>query len=334
MERIIATKDEERIAKIREQVVGMYTRKPWPSTRETDEEMGWRLKMLGIEADDYRGKTVVELGCGTGEYALWYASHGARQVTGVDLSRGSLALANDKKAQAHIENATFVEKDILTVDFPDNTFDYGYSVGVLHHTGEPEKGFEHLCRITKPGGVVVVSLYNTYSRFFLRIKQTICKILGGDDIDKRARIGRLLFPFTMRSLNKRYHETNYEAISYDIFGFPHESVHTAEEVLRWFDKYGIDYIGSFAPLRLRDYFYAYSQPEYHEFKKTFAGFPLTLFLSWLMNKMAMLFFKDDVNKKRSFTRPNKLSMVMVQLIWFVIGTRINCFTIAGRKRQP
>ena len=332
METTPTAAEQERIDKIRAQVVGMYTRKPWPSSRETDEEMGWRLKMLGIEAGDYQGKKVIELGCGTGEYSLWYASHGAADVTGIDLSQGSLALANQKKAEANLTNVQFVEKDILKIDLPDNTFDYSYSVGVLHHTGDPERGFAHLCRMTKPGGVVVVSLYNTYSRYILRIKQNICKILGGDDIDKRARIGRMLFPFTMKSLDKRYHETNFEAISYDIFGFPHESVHTAEEVLEWFDKYNIEYTGSFAPLRLRDYFYAYAQPEYHEFKKTFAGFPLTIFLSWLLHKTAMIFFKDLENKKRIFKRPSKLSMVMVQLIWFVIGTRINCFTIAGRKR--
>ena len=323
---------QEKIDKIRQQVVGMYTRKPWPASRETDEEMGWRLKMLGIEAGDYQGKKVLELGCGTGEYLLWYASHGAAEATGVDLSQGSLAIANEKKNAAKITNATFVEKDILKIDFPDNTFDYAYSVGVLHHTGDPEKGFQHLCRMTKPGGVVVVSLYNTYSRFILRMKQTLCKWIGGDDIDKRAKVGRILFPFTMRSLDKRYHETNFEAISYDIFGFPHESVHTAEEVLQWFDKNNIEYTGSFAPLRIRDYFYAYAQPEYHEFKKTFAGFPLTRLLSWMMYNLSKIFCKDMENRKTTFPRPGKLSMLMVQLIWFVIGTRINCFTIAGRKR--
>lgn len=317
---------------IRERVVGMYSNVPWPSTREADEEMGWRLKMLGIRPQDFRGKKVLELGCGTGEYALWYATHGAAEVTGVDLSKGSLAVAAEKKRAANVTNATFVEKDILKIDFPDNTFDYAYSVGVLHHTGDPETGFAHLCRMTKPGGVVIVSLYNTYSRAILRVKQTICKILGGDDIDKRARIGCRLFPFTMRALNKRYGETNYKAISYDIFGFPHESVHTAEEVLRWFDKYGIEYTGAFAPLRLRDYFYAYSLPEYHQFKRTFAGFWHVRAISWVMHKLARMIYGDNPPERRNFPRPGRFSSFITQFIWFFIGTRINCFTIAGIKR--
>ena len=100
----------------------------------------------------------------------------------------------------------------------------------------------------------------------------------------------------MYSMNKRYHGTNKEAIAYDVFGFPHESVHTAGEVLRWFDKNNLEYTGSFAPLRFRDYFYAYSLPEYHSFKKTFSGFPIVQFISYLMNKVSSayrFFVKED-----------------------------------------
>ncbi len=322
----------EEIKEIQKRVVGMYSKHPWPSTREADEEMGWRLRMLGIKKEDFQGKRVLELGCGTGEYALWYAANGAKEVIGVDLSDGSLALANQKKEASGLKNVQFIKKDILELDFPDNSFDYAYSVGVLHHTGNPYKGFQHLCRVTKPDGIVVVSLYNTYSRIRLRMKQTICKWLGGDNIEKRAKIGRILFPLTMYSLNKRYHESNYEAISYDIFGFPHESLHTGGEVLKWFDQNHIEYMGSFAPLRLSDYFYAFSLPEYHKFKNTFSGFPIFRWTSALMNKISSRVVKQEVNGARHiFKRPNVFSRVMSQMIWFLFGTRFNCFTMAGRK---
>ncbi|HEX9941393.1 MAG TPA: methyltransferase domain-containing protein [Thermoanaerobaculia bacterium] len=324
---------DEKIEQIREAVVGMYSKHPWPSTREADEEMGWRLRMLGIGKADYAGKRVLDVGCGTGEYALWYGVNGAREVVGIDLADGSLAVAERKRRESGVGNVTFLKKDALQHDLPDNSFDYVYAVGVLHHTGDPEAGFRQMCRVVRPGGVVVVSLYNRYSRSILRFKQSLCKLLGGDDLEKRARIGRRLFPVTMHQLNKRYHETNYEAISYDIFGFPHESVHTAGEILKWFDANGIEYIGSFAPLRLRDYFYAYSLPEYHEFKKTFSGFPLVRLISAAMNRISTVLYGDRPPERTGgFPRPSALSMVAAQTIWFVIGTRINCFTMAGRKR--
>lgn len=327
--------NDERIRKIQQTVVGMYSKMPWPATREADEEMGWRLRMLAVKPEDYRGKRVLELGCGTGEYALWYASHGAREVVGIDLSDGSLEIANRKKKESGITNVTFVKMDILNIDrarFPDGCFDYGYSVGVLHHTGDPTRGFAELCRMTRPGGVVIVSLYNAYSRCILRIKQTICKWLGGDDIDKRARIGRRLFPFFMYSMTRRYHNTNAEAISYDVFGFPHESVHTAGEVMRWFDENGLEYLGAFGPLRFRDYFYAYSLPEYHSFKKTFTGFPLVQFISFVMNKISRAFVRPSEERLERFPRPSRFQMFRVQMMWFVIGNRINCFTLSARKK--
>ena len=322
----------QRIAEIQERVVGMYSTHPWPSTRQADEEMGWRLRMLGIGKDDYKDKTVLDMGCGTGEYALWYASNGAKEVTGVDLSEGSLALANQKKNESAIDNVTFHRMNVLELDFPDNSFDYVYSVGVLHHTGDPETGLKEMCRVVKPGGVIVISLYNTYSRIVLRAKQTICKILGGDDIEKRAKIGRILFPITMYQLNKRYHDTNYELISYDIFGFPHESVHTGREVMKWFDQNNTDYVGSFAPLRLRDYLYAFSLPEYHEFKKTFVGYPLIQLVNSTLAAIAKRIYPEDKKEVRAFPRPSALSMVLSQLGWFLIGHRINCFTMAARKK--
>ena len=323
------------IKAIQERVVGMYSKHPWPSTREADEEMGWRLRMLGVRNEDFQGKRVLDLGCGTGEYTLWYAANGAKEVVGVDLSDGSLAIANKKKEESGLQNVTFIKKDILELDFPDHSFDYSYSVGVLHHTGNPDKGFQHLCRVTKPGGIVVVSLYNKYSRIRLRAKQTLCKWLGGDDIEKRAKIGRVLFPLTMYSLNKRYHETNYEAISYDIFGFPHESLHTAGQVLKWFDRDQIEYQGSFAPLRLSDYFYAFSLPEYHRFKSTFSGFPLFQLTSKIMNMISSRCMKKNEGSgdTHHFRRPGWFSMAMSQIIWFIFGTRFNCFTMSGRKKM-
>jgi ubiquinone/menaquinone biosynthesis C-methylase UbiE len=113
------------------------------------------------------------MGCGTGEYALWYAMNGAAAVTAIDLADGSLAIARRRQRESDVRNIEFVKMDLLNCSLPDDHFDYSYSVGVLHHTGDPFRGFEHLVRVTRPGGVIVVSLYNAYSRRVLRTKQRI-----------------------------------------------------------------------------------------------------------------------------------------------------------------
>ena len=321
----------QEIQKIQETVVGMYSEHPWPLNREADEEMGWRLKCLGIAPQDYQGKKVLDMGCGTGEYALWYGLNGAQSVTGIDLSKGSLAIARQRKQESSIANVNFENMDILKCDLPDNEFDYSYSVGVMHHTGDPLTAFKQLVRVTKPGGTVIVSLYNSYSRRVLRTKQTICKMLGGDDIDKRVEWGEKLFGGTLRKLDKRYHGLNTKQIAYDIFGFPHESLHSAGEVLGWFDDTRIEYRGAFAPLRFADYLYAFSQPEYQRFRATFAGFPVMRMAADGMFALAGKFGSGDETVLR-FPRPSSMSCIFWQTAWIPFGLRFNCFTISGTKR--
>jgi len=318
------------IKKIQETVVGMYSEHPWPMGRNADEEMGWRLKCLGVVPEDYQGKQVLDMGCGTGEYALWYALKGAGKVTGVDLSEGSLDVARRRKEEEHLEQVEFIKKDILNLDFPDNSFDYSFSVGVLHHTGDPFRGFKHLVRVTKPGGLVIVSLYNSYSRRILRSKQIACKWLGGDDIDKRVAWGERLFGRTLKKLDKRYHGLNTKQIAYDIFGFPHESLHSAGEVLNWFKETNVRYKGSFAPLRIRDYFYAFSQPEYYAFRTTFSGFPVMSRVADSMTSLAKLTRKGK-ETIRNFPAPSGFSAWTCQMGWILFGLRFNCFTISGIK---
>jgi len=322
----------QEIRKIQETVVGMYSEHPWPLNRNTEEEMGWRLKCLGIVPDDYKGKHILDMGCGTGEYALWYAMKGAGKVTGVDLSDGSLGIARKRQEQGNFGNVEFLKMDLLECDFPDNSFDYSYSVGVLHHTGDPFRGFKHLVRVTKPGGIVIISLYNTYSRRILRSKQTICKWLGSDNIDKRVEWGEKLFGGTLRKLDKRYHGLNTKQIAYDIFGFPHESLHSAVEILSWFDKTKVEYKGAFAPLRIRDYFYAFSLPEYESFRSTFSGFPLMRAVADTMTHVARL-FGPNPRTLTKFSRPSSASCLLSQMVWIAFGLRFNCFTMSGIKQS-
>ena len=318
------------IRRIQDTVVGMYSEHPWPLHRDTDEEMGWRLKCLGVVPGDYQDKRVLDMGCGAGEYAMWYAMHGAREVVGIDLSEGSLSVARQRRAESDLPNVAFKSMNILACDLPDNYFDYSYSVGVLHHTGDPVRGFKHLVRVTKPGGVVIVSLYSQYSRRFLRFKQTICKWLGGDDIDTRVRWGNRLFGGTLRKLDARYHGLNTEQIGYDIFGFPHESLHTAGEVLRWFDENNVRFKGAFAPLRVRDYLYAFAQPEYRTFRATFAWFPAMRAVADILETVSASASRNG-DIVRAFPRPGPLSRAMSQTAWILFGLRFNCFTIAGTR---
>ncbi|MGB5816945.1 MAG: class I SAM-dependent methyltransferase [Thermoanaerobaculia bacterium] len=320
-------------ADIQGQVVAMYESHPFPSYadkfRKTAEEMHLKMRLLGIPEEEYKDRQILDCGCGTGEFSCWYAAQG-NQVTAVDLSAPSLENAKAYAEQYDLsDRVDFVRMSVLDLDFPDDTFDLVYSYGVLHHTPDPLRGLENMVRVCKPGGIVVVSVYSRYSRFIHRQKQRLINRIAGDDIEKRFKWGKRLFPLTARKLKLRAHDAS-DAILYDQFSIPHESLHTVDEVLGWLDKHELEYLGAFGPLRIRDYLYAASIPEYERLETTFQGYPLTRVASGGLKGMSRLLgFRPQEDRK--FQRPSRVSRLMVQMGWFLFGLRFSCFSIAGRK---
>ncbi|MEG0629120.1 MAG: class I SAM-dependent methyltransferase, partial [Enterococcus sp.] len=69
---------------------------------------------------DFKGKRVLDLGCGYGWHCLYAAEHGATSVVGVDLSEKMLAVARQKN---NFANVTYLHDSIDTVDFEAGSFD-------------------------------------------------------------------------------------------------------------------------------------------------------------------------------------------------------------------
>lgn len=319
--------------RIQQQVVAMYERHPFPSYsdkfRKASEELFLKMRLLGLSEEDYKDKKILDCGCGTGEFTCWYASQG-NDVTAIDLCGPSQEQAKQYASSYQLDDRIdFRQMSVLELDLPDNSFDIVYSYGVLHHTPDPYRGFQNMVRVCKPGGLVIVSVYNLYSRRIHRMKQGLINMLAGDDIEKRCQWGKRLFPLTARKLKRRAHDDS-DAVLYDQFSIPHESLHTAGEVLGWLDKLGLQYQGAFGPLRLRDYLYAASLPEYKRLETTFDGYPLSRAASCLL-KLASRACGYQPEEHRTFPRPSILSRFMVQSVWFALGLRFSCFSIAARK---
>ncbi len=113
-----------------------------------------------------RGLSVLDLGCGTGRHALWLSQEGAI-VTAVDFSEGMLAEARRKPGAERID---FRVHDLhQPLPFPDEQFDLVVSGLVLEHLSSPEKFFDEVYRVLKPGGTAVVS--TIHPAMFLRGSQ-------------------------------------------------------------------------------------------------------------------------------------------------------------------
>src|SRR5437870_991874 len=101
-----------------------------------------------------------------------------RVVIGADLTRASLELAEDARRRYEVERALFVETDLRAPGLRAGAFDVVYSSGVLHHTPEPRASFAAVVRLLRPGGVVVVGLYNAYARLPHRLRRGVARLTG------------------------------------------------------------------------------------------------------------------------------------------------------------
>ncbi len=102
----------------------------------------------------YRGKRVLDAGCGHGRYLGLFRAMGAR-VVGLDAGRGPEAAG----VPLDEEGIAVVQGSVLALPFRDETFDLVFCDGVLHHTSDPEGAYRELARVVRPGGALYVWVY-------------------------------------------------------------------------------------------------------------------------------------------------------------------------------
>ena len=103
---------------------------------------------------DFAGKEVLDLGCGYGWHCIYAAEHGARQVTGIDLSDKMLAVARQKTSAPNVEYRCCAIED---ADFADGSFDIVLSSLALHYVEDYVGVVQNVHRMLRPGGVFLFS---------------------------------------------------------------------------------------------------------------------------------------------------------------------------------
>src|SRR5262249_28085002 len=103
-----------------------------------------------------------------------------------------------------------------------------------HHTPNPRAAFARIAQLARPGGVIVLGLYNAIARIPHRLRRTIARWSG-----------YRLIPFDP-VLRSRDHETaRREAWLRDQYRHPEEHRHTLGEVQKWFGENRVDFIRAY-----------------------------------------------------------------------------------------
>ena len=114
---------------------------------------------------DWRGKRVLEIGTGVGTDARNIIGRGGI-YTGINVDRGSTE-ATSRALSLFSLPGTVLQCDATALVFPDATFDVVYSFGVLHHVPEAGGAVAGIRRVLRPGGELLVMLYNRASINYL-----------------------------------------------------------------------------------------------------------------------------------------------------------------------
>jgi SAM-dependent methyltransferase/uncharacterized protein YbaR (Trm112 family) len=121
-----------------------------------DYESNFRWYFERFAPTSFAGKRILDAGCGTGRHTFHMARSGAMEVVAMDFSQAIEVAAHNNRENP---NTHFVQADIYHPPFPPDSFDFVYSLGVLHHLPDPEKGFRALLPLLRAGGYLNIYLY-------------------------------------------------------------------------------------------------------------------------------------------------------------------------------
>jgi SAM-dependent methyltransferase len=133
---------------------------------------------------DFGGKKVLEVGLGYGTLGQLIASRNA-DYYGADIAEGPVANMRRRLSWLGLPEDHSVRASVLELPFADASFDYVYSIGCLHHTGNLERSVHEVHRVLVPGGRAVVMLYNRHS--LRRLRYAIGRRLRGASLDDELR---------------------------------------------------------------------------------------------------------------------------------------------------
>jgi SAM-dependent methyltransferase len=143
-----------------------------------------------VDFDAWRGRDVLDVGCGAGVEVVRFARGGAN-VTGVDIAASAIELSRQNMAQQGL-SARLEVADGEALPLPDASFDFVYAHGVVQYTTHDDRLVAEVHRVLRPGGLAMFQAYNRVS--WLNLLSKVMKVpLEHEDapVLRRYSIGEL-----------------------------------------------------------------------------------------------------------------------------------------------
>ena len=210
-----------------------------------DEDRATFAAKTGVSLEELDGMRVLDAGCGGGRYCKVVAEAGGN-VFGADHTD-----AVNKAAElcSHLDNVRLVQADLKQLPFEPASFDFAFSIGVMHHDADTRAVFDAVAKMVKPGGRYSVWLYRRNQWWQEVLNSTIRSRTTKwkpERLERWCKFGATLggIPIVNRTLNKIINfsaHPSYENRVCDTFDWwapEYQHHHTVEELEGWFTDAG------------------------------------------------------------------------------------------------
>ncbi|MCC7420270.1 MAG: methyltransferase domain-containing protein [Planctomycetaceae bacterium] len=232
-----------------------------------DEDRATFQAKTGVTLDELRGLRVLDAGCGGGRYSKVCGEAGAI-VTGAD---HTTAVEKASRLCGHLLDVRFVQADLKRLPFEPESFDFVFSIGVMHHDADTRAGFDAVARMVKPGGRMAVWLYrrNQWWQEWLNnaVRRRTVRMPAAR-LEKWCRFGAWLggIPGVKQTFNKvlnfsaHPNHENRVCDTFDWYAPRFQYHHTTDELCAWFREAGFDDLRVLPPEKTgRVYRWVYEQ---------------------------------------------------------------------------
>lgn len=138
-----------------------------------------RFSRNGIHVEAFRGGRALDAGCGNGRYTIALRRLGFAEVCGIDVSTVGIADAHTRLQESWLSGVHFQQASALALPFPEASFDFVFSNGVLHHTPDISGGVRELIRVLRHGGTGYLYLIERPGGIFWDTIDILREVLAG-----------------------------------------------------------------------------------------------------------------------------------------------------------
>lgn len=179
---------------------------------------------------------VAEVGCGTGQLSNYLAATTMAHIYAADMALPSLALGRQFAVKHKISGITFLQMNLFRPCIKQASMDIVISNGVLHHTPDTRRAFMKIASLVKPGGHLIVGLYNNIGRIRTDLRRFMYRNFGERIL--------VLDPY----LRADHSPAKRRAWIKDQYLHPQERKHSMSELLGWLEEAGYSFVSSIPKL--------------------------------------------------------------------------------------